>query len=577
MKALMLLLVLPLIADAQTSATIRGTVTDPSGAFVPGTLVQMRGAGAEHRAYTNETGQYALQSVPRGEYTLRAIAKGFTVSERKGVRVIGDMTLDFQLTIEIQSQVLNVEDEASKVSVDPTTNASALVIGEKELATLSDDPDELEQQLQALAGPAAGPNGGQIFIDGFSGGRMPPKSSIREVRINSNPYSPEYDRPGFGRIEIFTRPGTDNIRGQVFYQFNDESLNSRSPLLAQSTRPPYLQNFVGFSLSGPVKKQKASFGFDFERRMVDENAFIYATTLDQNLNPVNVNTAVVTPQTRTSWSPRLDLVLNASNTLVARYQSGRTSNENEGVGDYSLESRAYNQKNTDQSVQLTETAIINPKLITETRFQLMRSELSRDGDNSIPALSVQGAFEGGGAQIGTSGNRTRSFELNNITTATLGKHIVKWGARLRQSYLEDTSVSNFGGTYTFFGGQGPELDASNQPIAGTWVQLTALERYQRTLLFQGGALSGAEIRLLGGGASQFSLGAGTPLATVRQFDIGLFANDDWRLRKDVTLSLGLRYEAQTNLSDMANWSPRVGIAWQVRPKTVVRTGFRHLL
>ncbi|NWF83104.1 MAG: TonB-dependent receptor [Bryobacteraceae bacterium] len=573
MKAFILLFILAEAAGAQTSATVRGTVTDPSGAFVPGALVQIRGSGSEKRAYTNEAGQYTLASVAPGEYTVRAIAKGFAVSERKRVRVAADLTLDFQLTIEVQAQVLNVEDEAAKVSVDPSTNASAVVLGEKELASLSDDPDELEQQLQALAGPAAGPNGGQIFIDGFSGGRMPPKSSIREVRINSNPYSPEYDRPGFGRIEIFTRPGTDNIRGQVFYQFNDESLNSRSPLLTQSERPPYLQNFLGFSLSGPIKKQKASFGFDFERRMIDENAFIYATTLDRNLNPVNVNTAIVTPQTRTIWSPRLDLTLNPNHTLTARYQSGRNSSENEGVGDYSLESRAYNQRSTDQSIQLTETAILSTKLINELRFQFMRTELARDGDNSIPALSVQGAFEGGGAQIGTSGNRTRSWELNNITTATLGTHTVKWGGRLRQSFLDDTSVSNFGGSYAFFGGQGPLLDANNLPIAGTWVQLSALERYGRTLLFQGLGLSGTEIRLLGGGASQFSLSAGTSTTTVRQFDLGLFANDDWRIRKNVTLSLGVRYEAQTNLSDWANWSPRLGIAWQVRPRTVIRTGF----
>src|SRR4029079_18245677 len=103
-----------------------------------------------------------------------------------------------------------------------------------------------------------GPTGGQSDIDGFTGGNLPAKSSIREVRINTNPMSPEYDRPGFGRIEIFTRPGTDFIRGQAFLQFNDESMNSRSPLLTQSKRPPYQQKFFGLNFSGPIKKQKAS-------------------------------------------------------------------------------------------------------------------------------------------------------------------------------------------------------------------------------------------------------------------------------------------------------------------------------
>src|SRR5947208_2084944 len=80
--------------------------------------------------------------------------------------------------------------------------------GARQIAALSDDPDELALQLEALAGPAPGPNGGQMFVDGFTAGNLPPKSSIREVRINANPFSPEFDRPGFSRVEIFTKPGS---------------------------------------------------------------------------------------------------------------------------------------------------------------------------------------------------------------------------------------------------------------------------------------------------------------------------------------------------------------------------------
>lgn len=190
----------------------------------------------------------------------------------------------------------------------------------------------------------------------------------------------------------------------------------------------------------------------------------------------------------------------------------------------------------------------------------MRSNLSRIGDNTEPAISVQGAFDGGGAQVGNSANVNSGWELTNITTFTHAAHTVKWGARVRQSMNDDTSVNNFGGTYTFFGGAGPLLDANNQPIPGTSAQLTALERYRRTLLFQQAGLSPDLIRAYGGGASQFSLSAGTPATSVNQFDIGLFLNDDWRARPNLTLSYGVRYEAQTNAGDLANWSPRLGIA-----------------
>ncbi len=563
---------------AQTPATaLQGVVTDPSGATVQDALVQLRGPGGEQRATSDLTGRYSFPTLRPGKYLVRVIAKGFTVTQRRDVQINGAQTLDVQLTIEAQSQVMNVEDEASRVSTDPDSNASALVLGEKELAALSDDPDELASQLQAMAGPAAGPSGGQIYIDGFSGGSIPPKSSIREVRINSNPYSTEYDRPGFGRIEILTRPGTDKIRGQAFVQYNNQSMNSRSPLLTDPSLPPFSAKLFGFNLSGPIKKGKGSFGFDLERRNIDENAFILATTLDSQFNPVTVNSAVLTPQVRTSFGPRFDWALNSRNTLVARYQEGRSSHGNAGVGNYALESRAYDQTTTDRSLQLTETAVLSPKLINELRFQYRYSVSANTGDNTVPSLSVQGAFEGGGAQIGNSGNANHSYELGNSATITHGKHIMKWGARLRNASTDSTSVNNFGGSYMFFGGLGPTLDANNQPIAGPLVQLTALERYQRTLQFQALGYTADQIRLLGGGASQFSLAAGTPLTSVSQFDAGLFFNDDWRLRQNLTLSYGMRYETQTNISDYSNWAPRVALAWGIAGKgktvkTVLRIG-----
>ncbi|MBL8231574.1 MAG: carboxypeptidase regulatory-like domain-containing protein [Bryobacterales bacterium] len=574
------------IGSAQTpqgaslqGTSLRGVVTDPSGAVVPGAMVQIFGPGGQKRTLTSESGVYEFVSLTAGKYRVRTIAKGFTVIDRRDVEIRGAMTLDTQLIIEAQAQVINVEDEANNVTTDPTQNASALVLREKELEALSDDPDELMQQLQAMAGPSAGPNGGQIYIDGFTGGNMPPKASIREVRINSNPFSPEYDRPGFGRIEILTRPGSDKIRGSAFWLFNDQILNARNPLLTQSTRPPFRQNFGGFNLSGPIKKGKASFGFDFERRAIDENAFILATTLDSSLSPQQVNQTVLTPQSRTTISPRLDFALNTNNTMVIRYQNTRVSEDNNGIGNFSLASRAFNQRDSENTLQVTETSILGAKAVNETRFMFSRTNLNQFGDSSQPAISVQGAFEGGGAQIGNSSNLVKRVELTNITTYTHGTHTLKWGARLRHSSIDDTSLNNFGGTYTFFGGAGPMLDANNNPLAGTSMQLTALERYRRTLLGQQLGLNTAAIQALGGGASQFSLNAGTPLTSVSQLDAGIFFNDDWRLKPTLTLSYGLRYEAQTNIGDRTNFSPRVGLAWAIdggngrQAKTVLRAGF----
>lgn len=213
-----LLLLICVSIFGQTNVTIRGVVTDPSGAAVPNAVIAVKGTGGDFHAKADGSGRYAVNNVPAGKYQMAIGAKGFEVFKNSDVSVSGPLTLDVQLVIKAEAEVVNVEAEVNgSVSIDPSANGTALVLGEKELAALSDDPDELSEELQAMAGPGGGPNGGQIYVDGFTGGNMPPKSSIREVRINSNPYSTEYDRPGFGRIEILTKPGSDKFRGQLFF------------------------------------------------------------------------------------------------------------------------------------------------------------------------------------------------------------------------------------------------------------------------------------------------------------------------------------------------------------------------
>ncbi len=578
------------------TASLQGTITDPSGALVPQALIQLRGRDGEHRARTDDSGKYNFPTLQPGKYSVRVIAKGFTVGERRDLEITGPTAFDLQLTIEATSQVLNVEDEANRVSVstDPSSNGGALVLRQNELQALSDDPDELAQQLQAMAGPGAGPEGGQIYIDGFTGSNLPPKSSIREVRINSNPFSPEYDRPGFGRIEIFTKPGTNDFHGQAFFQFNDQYFNTRSPLYTQSSSlPPYKNLFFGGNVSGPIKKNKASFTLDFERRNITENAFILATDLNASLLPQTVNQALLTPQTRTTIVPRVDYAINQNNTLVVRYQDVRIGLDNQlgasaqtagpvastTSSTFNLPSTAFNQRTTEKDLQAIFTTIISPTLINEARFQYMRTTSGYLGAGDAPSISVEDAFTGGSATVGRSNNHTNKLELDNMTTLTHGTHTIKWGGRLRQSFNNDYSNTNFNGTFTFLGGQGEALDSNGQPIPGTSVGLTALQVYQQTLLLQQESYTAAQIRAAGGGASFFSLNAGNPLTRVPQFDMGLYANDDWRIRPNFTLSYGFRYETQTNIHDYGDWSPRLGIAWGIdggankAAKTVLRAGF----
>ncbi|HEV2762788.1 MAG TPA: hypothetical protein VGV38_07330, partial [Pyrinomonadaceae bacterium] len=449
------------------------------------------------------------------------------------------------------------------------------------------------EALQALAGPSTGATGeGEIFLDGFSGGRLPPKESIREIRINRNPFSAEYDRLGYGRIEIFTKPGTDRLRGSASFNFNDESLNSRHPFAL--TRAPFQSRRYSANLSGPIVKGKASFFLDFERRETDDNDVINAIILDPaTLQPVGFNESVLAPVRRTTFSPRLDYQLNQTNTLVVRYSYERGRRENSGLNDLSLPSRAFDTFDTEHTLQLTETAVINQKVINETRFQYRRDRSRQEGDDFSPTVRVLEAFIGGGSQVGLSSNAVDRYELSNHTSWAAGTHSLKAGARLRGVRIKDITQSNFGGTFTFAGGTAPQLNAAGQIVTDAsgnplLVPITSFERYRRTIVFLppncGGAgrlpcLSGEEIRARGGGPTQFSIAGGEPEATVSRVDFGPFFQDDWRLRPNFTLSLGLRYETQTNIDSNLNFAPRVAFAWspganaQGRSSTVVRGGF----
>src|SRR5262249_43738035 len=211
--ASLLLFTVAFTIQAQTPAgTLRGQVTDPSGAVVAGATIVVKGpTGSSVRTKSNTDGIYEFRNLAPGKYELRAAAEGFAVFTNEGVEIAANQTqkLDISLTIAMEEQKVEVSDSSTQLDVNPAANAGAIILTGKDLEALSDDPDELAAELQALAGPSAGPNGGQIYIDGFTAGQLPPKSSIREIRINQNPFSAEYDKLGYGRIEIFTKPGTD--------------------------------------------------------------------------------------------------------------------------------------------------------------------------------------------------------------------------------------------------------------------------------------------------------------------------------------------------------------------------------
>jgi hypothetical protein len=532
---------------------VTGVVTDPTGAVVPNATVTVEGGGAfAKQAVSDGQGRFSVSEVPPGQYQLRIAAEGFVTYEA-GLRVgAGPLTHDARLAMQTVKAEVTVEENAQRLTTDPSANVGAVVLSGSDLNALSDDPDDLAADLQALAGPAVGPDGGTIFVDGFSDGRLPPKSSIREIRINQNPFSAEYDHLGFGRIEIFTKPGTDQLRGEARFNFGDSMFNARNPFALE--RPESQRRMFEGNIAGRLTK-RSSFMLEAERRDMEEATVINALTLDPSLAIVPYRETVVTPNTNTELGARIDYQLSTNHTLVMRFDWENQDRRNAGLDTFSLPSRAYNSNGRDRRLQVTETAVLSPSAIHELRFQYIHNGSSSYATSSASAIQVPEAFTGGGASVGFSGADENRWQLSDMTSWIRGQHTLKFGGRFRRMTLSDRSMQNYNGVFTF----------------------SSLDSYRVTEIGLQESWTPAQMRLLGGGASQFTMTSGNPVAEVGQSDLGLFFQDDWRVHPKLTLTAGLRYETQSNIGDRRDLATRLALAWAPgavgKPIAVVRGGF----
>jgi hypothetical protein len=561
---LLALTTVPVLAQTPTG-TLSGKVMDQTGAVIPEATVTVTAPGGKQSsAITNQEGSFELPALTPGSYNVAARAQGFAPFQKSGVDLAAGQKqiLNLALQVQVQEEKVNVQADGTQLDVGAASNASSLVIKGKDLEALSDDPDELQNELQALAGPAAGPEGGQIYIDGFTGGQLPPKSAIREIRINQNPFSAQYDKLGYGRIEILSKPGSDHYHGQFFFSDTNAVLNSKNPYVP--TRPDYNSEQFDGNLGGPINK-KASFFLDASRRNLNDFAAINATILDSNLNQVHLQESLATPRTRTSISPRLDYQLSANNTLTMRYQLTHDSHQNSGLGSFSLPSQAYNSNETEHTLQISDTQILSPKIVNETRFQFQRETNHQLPLSSAPTIEVQGAFTSGGNSQGLVRTTQDNYELQNYTSITHGNHLIKFGVRLRGITSSESTDANFNGTFIF----SPEIDPTTGKV------ISALNVYQNELQFGCPRPANTPPSC----PSQFSITTGTPNVSVGWFDAGLYAEDEWRAKPNLSFTYGLRFESQNDIHDHADFAPRLGVAWGIgsngkaAPKTVLRAGF----
>ena len=541
------------LSDAQpakNNCVLSGTVVDPSGASVTHAQVHVESATLRRDTVTDDTGRFSLP-LPPGIYNVLITSEGFEAYTTT-VKLTSDAasaSIHAKLVIATQAEEVTVP--SGSESTAAADNKSALILKGDALNTLSDDDDTFQKQIQALAGNGDGQNGPTLYVDGFSGGRFPPKNTIREIRINQNPYSAEYSELGYGRIEIFTKPGTDKFHGQVFASGNDSSFNTSNPYVG--VQPPYHSFTLYSDLNGPINNKTSMF-LNVWYNNQQTNAIVVATTLDANYQPAAFNQAIPNPTVTADYSGRIDRQVTPNNTLIMKYDYNNVQVSNGGVGLLVLPSQGFNSTTTTQTLQFQDTQVIGATMVSDAHFQYLRTRLKQTPVSDAPALNVEGAFNGGGSPSQVTSDNQDRYEFQEIFTRQQGtKHFMRFGGRYRLLRDANLATANYNGQFTF-----PSITAYQITEQGLANNETDAEIRATCVTTAQGPVCG--------GPTQFNITAGNPSAVVLTGDLGVFAEDEWKITNNFTLDVGLRIESQTGIPDHFDPAPRAGFAWAIGQK-----------
>jgi len=536
-------------AQPRATGTLQGTVKDQTGAVLVDAAVTVSGKSGERRTKTDGQGVYSVDQLVPGKYAVTVSAPGFPLFGKSvSIGAQETATLDVMLRVGVSMSVQVTEPDG--LSLDPRKNKSALVLSGTMLNSLPDDPRLMLKRLLAMAGSTGRRGDVAVFVDGFRDfKRLPPKDTIEMIRINSNPFSAEFAQPGAARIEITTKPGSDRYHGQVRAQARSSALDARNAL-AETKEPSEYRNINGY-LQGPVKKDRIGFMLYGGHWFQDENAVIRATVLDpSSLQATGFSATVPTPSRTNSLLAKIDLSV-FGQAINASFSRTTEKARGQGLGSgLDLPEHAFESRNVDSVGRLWWTKIGSSSL-SDFRVEYAHSEDSTTPSSVSPAVLVLDAFSAGGNP--GAGAQATTWATQGTATVTLlrGDHTFKTGVMWQSDRRTNVDRAGFNGTFTF--GADVERNAQGLPVldaAGLTTSIAPLEVYRRTLL-----------GIPGYRPSQFSIVTGDPSASVHQWNLGWFVLDDWSLSERVSLSYGLRQDAQTHVTWRPNFAPRVALSW----------------
>jgi hypothetical protein len=526
---------------------IDGVITDPTGAVIPGARVQ---ASSGATALTDATGHYMFACEPGTSSTITAEAAGFAKATAHPHARMGGVA-HVNLKLSVASVETNVVVDANANGVDSADTAGTTVLGTEEVQRLSDDPDDLLRELQAMAAGGGGvPGGAIITVNGFrNGSPLPPKGSIAEIRINPDPFSSQYERAPWiaPDIEITTKPGAKAFHGALFVVESDNTWNATDPFSITAT--PASKQRYGFELSGPVISRSSGFSLTLEKRDIEEFNVVDAETIDSEYNPEPLEQTVAAPQHLWIGSARGDWQITPNDAATVSLSSNFSSLGNQGVGGLNLASSGFDNLVSEYGLRLLNTQILSSHFLNETRIGYSWLRTEQTPLSTEPSLMVAGYFTGGGATSGNLNDRERTLEADDDFILTKGKHSFKAGLESLAFFIHDYDPDTFNGALVFGGGSAPALDANNNPTGET-TTIDALEQYRRALL-----------NLPGGAPTTYQITTGRPLVPETQWRLALYAQDRAKINQRLTLNAGLRYQFQTSPGTFANFAPRAGVAW----------------
>jgi hypothetical protein len=556
MKRLYISAILSLIlfvtsASGQTGH-LTGSAVDASGGVIRGATVTLLGPNSAPVATTktDTDGKFQIDAAP-GSYALQVSASGFE-NDVEGISIAtaNNRPLTVTLLIAKITQEIEVQENPDTLSLGAADNQSALVLKEDDIQALPDDVDELTQYLTDLAGPRAAATGGvQFVIDGFLGGQLPPKDQIKEIRINTNPFTTEYAQAGFGRIEIITKPGTGKMRGNFNFNFRNDAMNA-IPFPATS-RVPYNRENYQATVAGPFIHDKLTMTISAQRNNNFNTAVTKPYNFASGLSPI---IQVSTPNQRSNFNIRGQYAVNENNTLNFNMELQGQSRGNQGVGQYDLIENGSSSNSHNWGLHFRYTSVLSSHLIHETRFEVTTNHNSVVPNSNLPTVTILDVLTAGGSQ-NRSTTSTRNWLAGDTLIYNSKALTLKTGFQANYYRNHINALNNSLGTFSYSSLQQYNcvngLPTVNPCLANDPTSTGFINDFAPTT---------------------FTITQGNPLLSVGQIQAGLFAQTDIKITDKLLVSPGVRYALQTHLHNYDNFDPRATLSYQLNKTMILRLG-----